>query len=192
MPSLLDASYKIIEASDPAEELRMIDRYRQLWEDDPERFLLPRKYAHYAPVLAAYAGKPDRFRQFVRALRDEAHNRYGAASAQYENLQRLVRVLDVRAAQHRRRERLSAAAAWFRAQYPQRTTEERQRWLRKLEQAWKHERLELLRSSLARRGKRLTVAEKQELLDHFWQQLTERIERGELPSYEDLIDGVEL
>lgn len=190
--SLLEASQKIVSATNPAAQVQLADRYMRLWAADPKAFVLPRKHAHLAPVLAAYADRFDAFRRFVRALRDEARSQYGAESSQYEDLQRLVRVFDVRAAQAKRRERLTGAADWIRETRPDLSADQRRYYIRKLEQQWAAERIDQLREHKQRKGDRLTTYERDDILEAFWQELSQRVADKQLPTYEELVDAVEL
>ncbi len=188
MSTLLEASYTLIRAPDPAQTLRLIDHYLDLWEKDSEAFILPRQYRHFAPIIAAYAGKPDRFRNYVRVIRDEALAAYGALSSKYNDLQALVRMLDARAAQRLRRERTLAAGAWIREQRPDLSSEQRSVWLRRLERRWSQERLEYLKQARrVRKVDRLSMDEQRDILDAYWADLAERVTRGDLPTYEEVM-----
>lgn len=189
MSALLDASQKIATCENPAALLRRADRYITFWEKDPDNFVLPAKHADLAPVLAAFVGgKHERFRAYVRAMRDEVRAIWGASSTQYDGMQQFVRTLDVRAAQRMRRDKLSRAAEWMRQTRPDIDADARSVWLRRLEQTWAQERLDALRQrAVSAHQNRLSVEEKREVLDEFWASIDARIESGDLPTYEDLI-----
>ena len=178
-------AYGIAKRPDPAFDCDVADSYRQLRQQLKHAFVLPREAGYLAPVLEACTDL-DRFRLFVRYVRDIAAEIHGDQSQQYIDMQVFLRKLDVRAAQRRRRQRSKAALRWARKHMPERSADERQLWLAKVEDEWIAERQLLLAEAKVRKGDRITVDEKADLVAQFWSDLDTRIEQGDLPGWEDV------
>lgn len=184
MPTLMDATENLLRSEHPAKELSVADMYIRQLNENPDQFVLPRKYAYLAPVIENFAADLDRFVTYIKAMRDDIGLRDGQRSERYTQLQTLSRRLDVRVAQHQRRERLRRAAAWFEKNYPDVSTEQRHAWLRKLELRWNKQRRAWLSSARKQRGGSLSLYEQRDVLDEFWSMVDEEISTGGLPPYE--------
>lgn len=168
-------------ASDPraAEKLRLADNYMLQQQRMGRSFRLPEEHADIEPIIERYSKNLAKFVAYVKALRDDAPPR----SSGYIALHEFYRTLEVRLIQQQRRDRARKAYAWVERHYPKMTYEQKQRWLRKLEQQWGRERMEFL--ELARNktsGGRLSTEEREELLAEFWAGVDKEVEKGNLPT----------
>jgi hypothetical protein len=95
----------------------------------------------------------------------------------------LLRTLNARLMQQQRRNRVDRALDWLEATYPGLTIEQKQYWVRKLEQKWGRERLAALDEAKQRIGReQLTTEERNAVLAESWARVDADIERGDLPS----------
>lgn len=184
MSTLMDATQQLLSSPSPAEDLKLADQYIRMWNVQGGAFILPRQHAYLAPIIDAFSGKLDRFHKYVKGVRDECYHSYGERSAKYITLQQLFRSIEVRLVQQQRRERTSQVAEWFRATYPHVGAAQRQTYVRRVEQQWTAQRLQLLNAYRKQHGGRLPEDTRRELLDEFWAGIDDQIKRGDLPPYE--------
>lgn len=168
-------------ASDPqaADKLRLADNYMLQRQRMGRTFRLPDEHAEIEPLIEKYSTNLSKFVAYVKNLRDQAQPR----SSGYIALHELYRTLEVRMIQQERRERARKAYAWVEKNHPKLNYEQRQRWIRKLEQQWGRERMQFLEGY---RGKtktgRLSTEEREELLQEFWAEIDKRVDGGDLPA----------
>jgi len=184
--SLHSATKAVQQSSNPAEELRLADRYIYLYNKAPKRFLLPTEHTYLKPIIDVYAGNLDGWREYIKGFWEYAVSRYGPNSGISIGIYEFSRTVDIRYAQQLRRIRLNRAAEWMKQTRPDLDAETRRVWLRRLEQEWAAERLEFLRQARASKGDGLTEEERTDVLNRFWATLDERLDHHQLPSYEDL------
>lgn len=178
----------VADTASPAKELAAVDRYMSIRSKAPKRFALPDQDSHLAPVIKFIGNDLTVFRAFARLVRDECVHVYGEASHQYVTAQEFVRRLDIRFAAQKRRLRLQSAYEWEKIRNPDRSFEDRQRWLRRLEQHWAKQRRDALKDAKAQKGEALTREEKEDVLAQFWDGLDEQLGRGDLPTWDELME----
>ena len=188
---IITAVYAVLHHSDPAGELRQVDRYIAHYHRAPGKFILPRKHAHLKPLIAVYVNTPDAFLALVRRIRNEVKELDGECE-RYEQLQSFQRVLKVRQAQRERRDRNSRMNTWMIEHRPDLTATERQRWIRQIERFWKNRRQAMLDAAREAEGGTLPQAISDALLDAFWEQVEQQITAGDLPPFKEGDDGLEL
>lgn len=167
-------------AGDPkaAEKLRLADNYILQQQRMGRHFRLPDEHADIEPLIERYAKDLNKFVAYVKSLRDQAPPR----SEGYLALHEFYRTLEVRMIQQQRRDRARRAYAWLEKNYPKLTYEQKQRWVRKLEQQWGRERMRFLDEHRRKTGTgRLSVEEREELLEGFWAEIDRAVAKGELP-----------
>jgi hypothetical protein len=163
-----------------AEMLRLVDEYIRMKERVGVGFQLPFDHRHLDPTIKKYSNDLPAFVEYVRGIRD---NMRGHDSSAYVSLHELYRKLEVRLVQQQRRERAHRALVWFEKKYPRATLEQKQKWIRKVEQTWGRRRMAAMndhRKTLKDRT-RLTDAERAELLQDFWIDIECEIKQGLLP-----------
>lgn len=168
-------------ASDPqaADKLRLADNYMLQRQRMGRQFRLPDEHADIEPIIDRYGTNLEKFVSYVKALRDQAPPR----SSGYIALHELYRTLEVRMIQQQRRERARKAYTWLEKNYPKLTYDQRQRWIRKLEQQWGRERMAFLEGyrNKTKTG-RLSTEEREELLQEFWADIDQGVDKGDLPA----------
>ena len=87
MRTLGEATDYLLRCDDPAEELVLADQYIRQYNQDPDRFILPRQRAHLEPFIAAYAHSVEKWLRFVRAVRDEFAAQEGLHGYKYRQMQ---------------------------------------------------------------------------------------------------------
>jgi len=178
---LLELANTLARAEDPTEGLRLIDAYAK------SSLPLPPEHVYLAPAVKKYGSRLDQFRLFARAVRDEVGYMRGVQSGSYDDAQAFVRTLDVRYAQQKRRQRIQAAYSKMKELDPELATEQRLRWMRRLEQSWSSERLQWLKDARkSKRGNRLSEEERGAVLEQFWAELDDRIAAGAFPTLAQL------
>lgn len=178
---------KIARMGDPAVELAKIDRYIDLKLAAPKTFELPEKDAKYLPVIERFSTDLKGFLDFVKETRDAVGAIHGYQSLQYNGVYELGRTLQIRYSQRKRRSLSQPAAQLLKDLYPDKTYEERVYYLGLLSKRWKHERLEAERELRHRRGKALSQDEKNDLADRLLDKNIEKILRGELPPWDEIV-----
>ena len=162
-----------------AEKLRLADSYMLQVERMGRQFRLPSEHVVLEPIIEKYARNFPRFVAYVRELRDTVEPR----SSSYIALHELYRMLEVRLVQQQRRDRARRALAWLEKHYPKLTSEQKLRWVRKVEQQWGKRRMaameDVRRKTL--RG-RLSTDERETVLEEFWQEIDQEVEKGDLPT----------
>lgn len=185
MSTVFEATQHILSSTSPAKELALADDYMRLMRSQPDAFVLPAKHAHLAPIIGAFVGKPDGFHNFVRAVRDEMYHEVGPKDGRYIEMQEFFRTIEIRNVQNKRRERLGQAAEWFRNTYRTASTDQKNLWLRRLEQSWIKRRMQTLDAyKKTHRLKRISEDERRVLLDDFWAGVDQQIKNGDLPPHE--------
>jgi hypothetical protein len=163
-----------------AELLDMADRYIDLYNEGPSRFILPSDHAMLAPLIGLYAAKPIGLVGYVRGVRDS----FPANSAIYQPLHKLYRRLSGRYVQQVRRERMNRAMAKAIELYGDAPYQTKRVWLDKLERMWAQRRLR--HQTMHRTGRsRLSRDELSDVLAEFWDMIDAEIEAGErIPKWE--------
>lgn len=168
-------------ASDPqaADKLRLADNYMLQRQRMGRQFRLPDEHADIEPIIDRYSTNLEKFVAYVKSLRDQAP----ARSSGYIALHELYRTLEVRMIQQQRRERARKAYTWLERNHPKLTYEQKQRWIRKLEQQWGRERMAFLEEyrNKTKTG-RLSTEEREELLQEFWTEVDKGVDKGDLPA----------
>ena len=175
LPELTD---HLVKDPQVADKLRLADSYMLQLQRVGRDFALPSEHSDLLPIIDRYSKSFPKFVAYVKSVRDTVPPR----SSNYITLHELYRMLEVRLVQQGRRERARRALTWLERHHPELTYEQRQRWLRKLEQAWGKERMQTL--DIARRKTsrgRVSTEEREAVLHAFWEEIDERVERGELP-----------
>lgn len=168
-------------AIDPhvAEKLRLADSYMLQLQRMGRNFMLPDEHSILQPLIDRYGKNFSKFVAYVKSVRDTVPPR----SSNYIALHELYRMLEVRLVQQQRRERARKALAWLEKHHPKLSFEQKQKWIRKLEQQWGKERMATL--DIARRKTvrgRVTTEERESVLEEFWDEVDKRVEKGDLPS----------
>ena len=176
LPELTD---HLIKDPRAAEKLRLADSYMLQVERMGRQFILPSEHTVLEPIIDKYAKNFPRFVAYVRELRDTVQPR----SESYIALHELYRMLEVRLVQQQRRERARKALTWLEKQSPKATAEQKQRWIRKLEQQWGKRRMAAMEEARRRTASgRLSTAERESVLEEFWTDIDQEVADGELPS----------
>jgi hypothetical protein len=163
----------------PANRLKLVDNYIDLFHKMGRQFILPQEHAELKQVVEEFASDLPAFVEYVRGIRDTVKPRSNA----YISLHEVYRQLRVRQVQQDRRARGQAALVWFEKKYPKATTDQKMRWLRKLEQEWGKQRFIAMDTARAKlkSADRLTTGEREEVLDEFWKEIDDDIKQGNLP-----------
>jgi hypothetical protein len=178
MATFRELARQLVDDPTAADVLRLADNYIQQMEKLGRNFALPSEHKGLKPLVDKYAKEPDEFVDFVKSIRDQMPPR----GPSYVPVNELYHTLLVRRVQNERRARLRRALRWLEGQYPKSTTEQRQRWLRKLEQRWGRERLATMEEARRKTGSgRLSIAEREVILADFWKEIDDMVSRGELP-----------
>jgi hypothetical protein len=177
----------VADTDDPARTLGLIDGYMELRRKRPRDFVIPERDQFLLPVMDYINGDLTIFRMFVLAVRNDLADVCGEASFQYQSVQDFSRKLQTRYAAQKRRSRLQQAVDWAKLQMPERDYEARQQWAHRLEKRWVHERLDRLRDAKRLKGAPLTMEQKDEVLDAFWDDLDNKLAVGELPGWDELM-----
>lgn len=178
MATLRELQEDLLDDPRVADKLRLADNYINQAIKLGSSFALPREHKNLEPIVERFERDPEKFVAFVKAFRDKVTPR----GMSYVPLNELYRTLMVRHVQQERRERLRSAMRWLESKYPRSTVEQRNKWLRKLEQAWGKERLAAM-DSVRRKVStgRLSISEREEVLADFWAEIEERVKKGDLP-----------
>jgi hypothetical protein len=162
-----------------ADKLRLADSYMLQVERMGRQFRVPEEHKDLAPIIDRYARSFPKFVSYVRELRDVVEPR----SSSYIALHELYRMLEVRLVQQQRRDRARKAMVWLEAKHPKLTSDQKQRWIRKLEQQWGKRRMAAMEDVRRKtpRG-RLSTTEREGVLQEFWQEIDQEVEKGDLPS----------
>ena len=176
MPKVTD---RLISDPQVADKLRLADSYMLQRDRMGRSFSLPTEHALLRPIIDEYTHNFPEFVAYVRELRNTVQPR----SSNYIALHELYRMLEVRLVQQQRRDRARKALAWLEKHYPKLNFDQKQRWIRKLEQQWGRERLDTLDTARRKTARgRVTTDERESLLEDFWAEVDERIEKGDLPT----------
>lgn len=175
LPELTD---HLVKDPQVADKLRLADSYMLQVERMGRQFRIPEEHSVLEPIIERYSRNFPRFVSYVRELRDTVQPR----SASYIALHELYRMLEVRLVQQQRRDRARRALAWLEAKHPKLSSEQKLRWVRKLEQQWGKRRMAAMDHARRKtlRG-RLSTTEREGLLAEFWQEIDQEVEKGELP-----------
>jgi Ca2+-binding EF-hand superfamily protein len=176
LPELTD---HLIKDPQVASKLRLADSYMLQVERMGRQFRVPEEHSDLTPIIERYSRNFSRFVSYVKDLRDTVPPR----SESYIALHELYRMLEVRLVQQQRRERARKALAWLEKNYPKLNSEQKLRWVRKLEQQWGKRRMaamdDVRRKTL--RG-RLSTTEREGVLQEFWHEIDQEVEKGDLPA----------
>ena len=155
------------------------DRYLQLYNQDPESFILPRQYAVLEPIISSYANNLGGFLGYVRGIRDSMGD-----LPQAKLVQQIYRRVNTRYTQQIRRERSERALRKAEELYGPAPFILRQAWVARLEHLWAKRRLAYLDSHRPKGG-RLNIDERAEILGEFWGEIDHEIATGErIPRWE--------
>lgn len=178
MTNIRELTQKLIDDPRAADKLKLADGYIVSKHKLGRQFVLPREHAEIQPLLDKYAQDLPGFVEYVKGIRDTVVPRGNT----YVSLHELYRTLKVRQTQQERRDRAHRAITWFEKKHPKATTEQKSRWLRKLEQQWGRERMQAMSDARRKtRRPRLTTAEREEVLAEFWVAVDKEIAAGDLP-----------
>lgn len=178
MTSDKDITQKLLDSPQAADLLRLADSYMGLYNKLGRRFILPEQHRELKPLIDKFAGDLPRFVEYVRGLRNTSEPR----SNTYISLHEFYRTLRIRAVQQERRDRARLALVWLEKHYPKATTEQKLKWMRKLEQRWGRERMAAMDDARRKTKKvHLSTFEREEVLDDFWRGVDTDIKKGDLP-----------
>ena len=167
-------------SSQAASWLRQADRYMQLYNEDPERFVLPRQHAFLKPLLEAYAHNLEGFVQYLAGVK----NSLPRDSLGFGRVQKLYRTVMGRYVQQVRRQRMDRAIAKAEELFGETDFHARLQWAASLENVWALRRREFLSEKRARTKENRLSAERQaELLSVFWDQIETEISEGKVPPW---------
>ena len=170
----------LLRIDSPEAVLRLADKYLTQMQEMGSSFVLPREHSIVLPALEYYSGDLKGWVKFIKGVRDRLPVN---GRSYHEGMHELYRMVNVRLTQMERRERLDAAViAAVRKKLITDTYEEKMRYTRRCTQLWKTRRDSMLRQAASQTGKgRLSVEERETLLEQFWAGVSEEINRGELP-----------
>lgn len=164
----------------PEDVLRLTDDYLQQMEVMGDRFILPKEHELVKPALEQYAGDLIGWVKFVKNVRD----RLPAVGRQlHPGVQELYRTLVVRKTQVERRERLDAAVAVaVKKKLIKSDYEAKRIYANRCTQVWKLRRDKMLETAakMSKTG-RLSLDEREVMLDEFWKNISAEIANGEVP-----------
>ena len=164
----------------PEEVLLLADKYLTTMEEMGDSFVLPREHVVVKPALEFYAGDLEGWVKFVRGIRD----RLPMAGRQYhKGVNELYRKLEIRLTQQERRERLDrAVTVAVKKKYIEDDYQEKLRYARRCTQVWKMRRDNMLKvaAGTTKTGK-VSLGEREQLLEEFWSNINEEIQTGEIP-----------
>lgn len=190
--NLRDTTSYLLRAPDVGTWLKLADNYMQTYNRMPASFVLPADHAIVRPIVEAFASDTGAFADYIKALRDASD---GVA---YDELHALYRTISIRALQTTRRTRVRKAVLLLTPAIEELTSKtlsyDDQVVLAKyVEQAWGTLRLTLMdreRAALSR--KRLDTEDRAVLLDAFWKDIDNKIEKGQVllgeTSLDDLVE----
>lgn len=176
---LLETAMGVAKGANPAEWLRLADRYIVNYNKDPKHFVLPKNHKDMLPVIEEYAYDLRGFVGFIAKVRDLCRR------DDAEAVQKLYRTVNGRLTQQERRARFDRAldkAQELHGPYADYLT--RMQWLSALEQVWRKRRLRYLDEARDAAGRRLTRDEVAEAAAKFWAELDEEIEAGNVPDWD--------
>lgn len=163
----------------PEEVLRLADKYLAQMQDLGDSFVLPREHILVKPVLEYYAGDLEGWVKFLDSIRQRLPKEGRKFHA---GVQELFRTVEVRYVQTQRRARLDAAVQKaVKLRLVPDTYDDKIRYARRCTQEWTKRRMDLLKNSAKGKGSRITVEERETLLDDFWLEIDAEIDRGEVP-----------
>jgi hypothetical protein len=177
--SLQDVTSELLHDPKAADKLKLADDYMLQQKRFGRRFILPKEHSILSPIIERYSKNLDKFVAYVKQVRDAAP----ARGAGYIALHELYRTLEVRLVQQQRRERANRALAWLAKHYPRLDADQRQRWMRKVEQKWGQRRMAVMEAARRKTHRdRLSTEEREELLKDFWEEIDNEIRTGDLPN----------
>jgi len=180
-PRLRETTEVLLESPDTATHwLSTADKYMQSYAENPTGFFLPAEHLFLKPLVDAYADNLDGFVEYVRGVRDSLPR----DSKGWDRVQRFYRKIMSRSVQQSRRERAERAVAKAEELYGRAEFHQRLQWIAKLEHHWAKRRLDFLAERREKtENNRLSVEERAELLEEFWDEIDTEISRGEIPPW---------
>lgn len=173
-----DTTNILLSNEQPAELLRLADKYMEVYRTDKKRFSLTSEHVFLEPVVKYYATRPKAFAAYILKIRDE-HAKGGVT---YADLNKLYRTVFTRAVQQDRRARADAAVKKAEKKYgPPPTFSERLAWIARREADWAKQRRAFLDEERTARGGKLRREETTELLKSFWADVDASIDIGVPP-----------
>lgn len=157
--------------------LEAADRYRTLYLENPEQFILPAQNAVLAPLLEAYANNLGGMTRYMAGIRDEL-KRQGYDN-EAEAVHTVYRKVYIRYMQQHRRERSTRALAKAVELHGDAPFQTRLAWTARMEHIWARRRLAYLSAARKGNGGRLDIIQKNEALADFWDLIDQEIQRGE-------------
>lgn len=168
----------ILRLDRPEDVLILADKYLTQMQELGTSFVLPREHVLVKPILEYYTGDLPGWVKFVKGVRDRLPKE---GRTFHGGVHDLYRTLEIRRTQQERRERLDAAVskALKKKLIPD-TYEEKMRYARRCTQVWKERRDNLLKAHIPKKG-RLSVEEREGLLEEFWRTVMAEVDNGEVP-----------
>jgi len=162
----------------PEQILQLADTYLTQQQTMGSSFILPKEHEIVKPVLDYYTGDLAGWVKFVKGVRD----RLPVDGRKFHaGVHEFYRKLEIRHVQMERRSRLDAALeVSLRKKLIPNTYEDKMRYTRRCTQVWKQRKDNLLKLHTPKTG-RITVEEREELLDEFWKMIDTEIQNGEVP-----------
>lgn len=162
----------------PDEVLSLADMYLQDMEKKGSKFILPKEHAVVKPALEYFYKDMKGWLKFIKGVRDRLPK---TGRAYHEGVNELYRVVDVRVTQTERRERISAAIEQaLKNKLIEDTPSAKQAYANVCTQVWIERKNKLMK---AERGmdKRLDRSVRDALLEDFWKQVDDEIQKGKVP-----------
>ena len=170
--------------------LKLADKYITAYNSMPEHFVLPVQHALLKPIIEAFAKDGSAFTTYIHALRDATE---GVAR---DELHALYRTVSVRVLQTVRRTRLRKATLLLLPQLEPLLGrdigyDDQQRVAKFLEQCWGAMRMAAMSEQREQQqSKRLNTGDRTVLLENFWKNLDQQLDRGEVPMSDHTVQDI--
>lgn len=180
---LRETTSYLLRAHDAAAWLRRADNYIHAYNKLPTDFVLPADHAILRPIIEAFATDTQAFAEYLRAMRD------GSTGVSFDEIHALYRTVGLRSLQVIRRTRTRRAVMLLLEDLQHVLGSELNydaqiRIAKVLEQIWGSERMALLSRERSRMtSKKLTSEDRAVLLNAFWKDIDNKLERGEVPLF---------
>ena len=177
---IADTTNKLVSIGNVAQNLRLADKYMEVYRSDRKRFVLAEEHKFLEPVIKYYATRAKGFSKYILKLRDE----YPRISQEYEELNKMYRTVFTRAVQQDRRLRADYAlnlAVKTRGDPP--SFSERLSWVARREAEWAVGRREHLEKARNAVGGKLSRDETTVVLAEYWAEIDANINNTGVPEW---------
>lgn len=180
MTTLKELRDTLLRVDHPERILLLADSYLSQMEKMGDNFRLPKEHALVKPILEYYANDLEGWVKFVKGVRDRlpTHGRQF-----HSGVQSVYRTLEIRLTQQERRVRLDAAVnTAVKKRLIEDSYDVKMRYARRCTQAWQLRRATLLKNAAnSTKSGKVTVAEREQLLEEFWRNIDLETQNGEVP-----------